>query len=160
MAAIEVKGGRLSVQNGQWYQSDRGGSHKIQSPLAQSQSSAHGFKNWLGRQLGTPLTSRLAYMVAFPYTTVPEAWEMAGCPRALVLDESQCEAPAEFIRVAIENEGNGATPLAAAFLERIVRQLGGNLDTGSNDNPNTREDEDAQDHLTERQIVLLQPHDH
>lgn len=156
MAAIEVKGGRVSVENAQWYQSDRAGRRHIQSPVAQSQGSAHGFKNWLGRQLGTPLTSRFAYMVAFPYTTVPADWEMAGCPRALVLDESQCESPAEFIRAAIEKEGNGATPLASAFLERIVRQLSGDLGSGSDSATNPKEDEDTQDHLTERQTVLLQ----
>ncbi|MGP0223591.1 NERD domain-containing protein [Paenarthrobacter sp. NCHU4564] len=156
MAAIEVKGGRVSVQNGQWYQSDRGGNRKIQSPVAQSQGSTHGFKNWLGRQLGTPLTSRFAYMVAFPYTAVPMNWEMAGCPRALVLDEIQCQAPAELIRDAIEKEGSGATSLAAAFLERIVRQLSGDLGGDSVEDPNFREDEDAQDYLTERQATLLQ----
>ena len=52
MAAIEVKGGRVAVENGQWLQSDRSGAHKIQSPVAQSQGSLHAFKHWIGRQLG------------------------------------------------------------------------------------------------------------
>ncbi|WP_245232906.1 nuclease-related domain-containing DEAD/DEAH box helicase [Paenarthrobacter nicotinovorans] len=156
MAAIEVKGGRVSVESGQWFQSDRAGSHKIQSPVAQSQGSAHAFKNWLGRQLGSPLTSRFAYMVAFPYTPIPQEWEMAGCPRALVLSEMECGAPAEQLRTAIEQEGSGATALAAQFLERIVRQLGGNLGSDSDGKASTKEDEDSQDHLTERQAILLQ----
>lgn len=156
MAAIEVKGGRISVENGQWLQSDRGGSHKIQSPVVQSQSSHHALKNWLGRQLGTPLTSRFAYMVAFPYTSVPKEWGMAGCPRTLVLDDKQCESPAELVRRAIETEGGGASPLATAFMERIERQLAGSLDGGTGAQVSPREDEDTQDHLTERQAVLLQ----
>ncbi|MFK0009290.1 NERD domain-containing protein [Paenarthrobacter sp. NPDC090520] len=156
MAAIEVKGGRLSVDRGQWYQSDRAGNRKIQNPVAQSQGSAHAFKNWIGRQLGTPLTSRFAYMVALPYTSVPKNWAMTGCPRTLVLDETQCGSPAELVRHAIETEGGGASPLAAAYMDRIVRQLSGSLRPGPSGEANAKEDEDSQDHLTERQAVLLQ----
>ncbi|QDY89061.1 hypothetical protein E7Y32_01615 [Arthrobacter sp. UKPF54-2] len=156
MAAIEVKGGRVSVENGQWYQSDRSGPHPIQSPVAQSQGSLHACKRWIGTQLGTPLTSRFAYMVAFPYTEVPRDWEMAGCPRSLVLDQGDIASPADAIRSAIEREGGGTTTLAPKYMERIVHRLAGNLDTASGLPLDAREIEDAQDHLTERQKVLLQ----
>ncbi|MHC6219808.1 NERD domain-containing protein [Arthrobacter sp. MMS24-S77] len=156
IAAIEVKGGQVSIADGQWYQSDRHGKHKIQSPIAQSQSSLHAFKNWLEKQLGSRLSSRCAYMVSLPYTAVPNDWAMAGCPRSLILDQTDSKSPAELVRRAIENEGGGASPLAPAFLERIVRQLSGDLDTAVGTSRNPKEDEDAQDHLTERQAVLLQ----
>lgn len=156
MAALEVKGGRLSINDGQWYQSDRSGAHPIQSPVAQSQGSVHAFKRWIGAQLGTPLTSRFAYMVCFPYTDVPGDWEMAGCPRSLVLDQGDVASPADAIRSAIEREGGGTTTLAPKYLERIVHRLAGNLDTASGLPLDVREIEDSQDHLTERQKVLLQ----
>lgn len=95
-------------------------------------------------------------MVSLPYTAVPNVWGMAGCPRPLILDQTDSKSPAELVRRAIENEGGGASPLAPAFLERIVRQLSGDLDTGVGTSRNPKEDEDAQDHLTERQSVLLQ----
>lgn len=155
MAAIEVKGGQISVDNGQWFQSDKGGKHKIQSPVAQSQSSLHAFKNWISTQLGTPLTSRFAYMVAFPYTPVPKAWTMAGCPRALVLDQGDCVSPSDLIRAAIENEGGGASALTPAFMERIVRFLNGNLGTPDDGLRDHKELEDNQEHLTARQGILL-----
>lgn len=156
IAAIEVKGGQVTIADGQWYQSDRSGKHKIQSPVAQSQSSLHAFKNWLEKQLGSRLSSRCAYMVSLPYTAVPNDWAIAGCPRSLILDQTDNQSPAELVRRAIENEGGGASPLAPAFLERIVRQLSGDLDTAVGTSRNPKEDEDAQDHLTERQAVLLQ----
>ena len=81
---------------------------------------------------------------------------MAGCPRPLVLDDRQCESPAELVRRAIETEGGGASPLATAFMERIERQLAGKLDSGTAMPVSPKEDEDSQDHLTERQAVLLQ----
>lgn len=155
MAAIEVKGGLLSVQNGQWHQSDRSGAHKIQSPVAQSQGSLHAFRNWIGGQLGTPLTSRFAYMVSFPYTEVPRVWEMAGCPRTLVLDKKDTASAAELVRTAIEQEGGGASSLAPAFMERIVRVLNGTLGDNDATPQDLKELEDVQDHLTERQSVLL-----
>lgn len=156
MAAIEVKGGQVTIADGQWYQSDRTHKRKIQSPVAQSQSSLHALKNWLENQLGSRLSSRCAYMVSLPYTDVPNDWVMAGCPRSLILDQTGNRSPAELVRRAIENEGGGASPLAPAFLERIVRHLSGNLDTAVGNSLKPQEDEDVQDHLTERQSVLLQ----
>lgn len=156
MAAIEVKGGQVSITDGQWYQSDRDQRRRIQSPVAQSQSSLHALKNWLENQLGSRLSSRCVYMVSLPYTDVPGGWTMAGCPRALILDRAESQSPAELVRQAIDNEGGGAAPLAPVFLERIVRQLTGNLDTAVIPSATSQEDEAAQDHLTERQSVLLQ----
>jgi hypothetical protein len=43
-----------------------------------------------------------------------------------------------------------------AFLERIVRKLGGDLDAAVGPSTTSQEDEAAQDHFTERQSVLLQ----
>jgi Nuclease-related domain len=125
MAAIEVKGGQVSIADGQWYQSDRHGKHKIKSPVAQSQSSLHALKNWLEDQLGARLSSRSVYLVSLPYTDVRSDLAMAGCPRTLFLDQTESKSPAELVRRAIENEGGGAARLAPAFLERIVRQLSG-----------------------------------
>ncbi|UVJ40561.1 NERD domain-containing protein [Arthrobacter sp. CJ23] len=156
IAAIEVKGGQVSIADGQWYQSDRQGKHKIQSPVAQSQSSLHALRDWLGKQLGSRVSSRCAYMVSLPYTHVPNDWAMAGCPRSLILDQNDSKSPAELVRRAIENEGGGAAPLTPAFLDRIVRKLSGDLDAAVGPGRNPREDEDVQDHLTERQAVLLQ----
>lgn len=156
IAAIEVKGGQVSITDGQWYQSDRSQRRKIQSPVAQSQSSLHALKNWLADQLGTRVSSRCAYMVSLPYTDVPRNWTMAGCPRPLILDQTDSKSPAELVRQAIENEGGGAAALAPAFLERIGRKLGGNLDAAVVPSTTSQEDEAAQDHLTERQSVLLQ----
>ena len=156
MAAIEVKGGQVTIADGQWYQSDRSNKRKIQSPVAQSQSSLHALKNWLENQLGSRLSSRCVYMISLPYTDVPADWTKAGCPRSLVLDQTESKSPADLVRRAIENEGGGAAPLAPAFLERIVRKLSGDLETAVVPSNSSQEDEAAQDHLTERQSVLLQ----
>lgn len=156
LAAIEVKGGLVSINEGQWYQSGgKDGRHRIQSPVAQSQSSTHAFKAWIGDQLGTPLSSRFAYMVCLPYTPVPADWTMAGCPRSLILDDQDLTDPAEHIRRAIEQEGGGAIPLALTYADRIAARLAGTLQPVDGPPLSSQEMENRQDHLTEQQAVLL-----
>ena len=156
LAAIEVKGGLVTNEHGQWYQSGgQDGKRPIQDPLAQSQGSMHAFKEWLQDQLGSRLTSRFVYMAAFPYSAVPAEWVRSGNPRALILDQDDCKNPSELIRRAIETEGGGSGPLAASFLERIVPKLVGSLDQPDTSGAGQAEVEDAQDQLTERQSVLL-----
>lgn len=156
VAAVEVKGGLVTNEQGQWFQSGRAdGKHKLKDPLAQSQGSAHALKEWLADQMGSMLTSRLVYMAAFPYSGMSQGWIKSGNPRALFLDQKDLRSPAEKIRHAIEAEGSGTVPLAPSFLERIIPHLEGNLDQPENDATGHGQDEDLQDHLTERQAVLL-----
>ncbi|EMY35410.1 hypothetical protein D477_004516 [Arthrobacter crystallopoietes BAB-32] len=156
LAAVEVKGGLVSIENGQWYQSGgKEGRRRIQSPVAQSQSSAHAFKAWIGDQLGTPLTSRFAYMVCLPYTHVPADWTMAGCPRSLILDERDLTDPAEQIRRAIEQEGSGASQLTPSYANRVAAKLSGTLQPDDGPRLSSQEQEDDQERLTAQQAVLL-----
>lgn len=155
LAAIEVKGGLVRVDNGQWQQSDRGGWRNIKSPPAQCQSSKHSFKTWIGHQLGTPLTSRFADMVCLPYTEVPSDWSMAGYPRTLIMDEHDIDDPAIVIRRAIEAEGSGISALPSSYMDRIARRLQGNFEPRETVGGSTRELEHEQDHLTERQSAVL-----
>lgn len=155
LAAIEVKGGLITVSNGQWAQSDRGGAHRIMSPIAQAQSSSHALKEWLKEQLGTQISSRFAYMAALPYTKVPHEWTMAGIPRSLVIDQDDLVTIAARIRTAIETEGGGAGPLARTFMERIVKRLNGNLAPAAEVDGDAAALEDHQNALTAKQATLL-----
>ncbi|MGP9662886.1 NERD domain-containing protein [Arthrobacter sp. AOP36-C1-22] len=156
LAAIEVKGGRISVENGQWIQSDRKGGHPIQSPIAQSQGSAHALSSWLESQLGSKISSRFAYMACFPYTRVQSNWSMAGTPRSLVIDQHDlADDLAAYLRTAIEQEGGGASGLAPSFMERILVHLRGDLATERTVAGDASEIEDQQNSLTDRQATLL-----
>ncbi|WP_323960452.1 hypothetical protein GC088_03090 [Arthrobacter sp. JZ12] len=154
LAVIEVKGGLVGVDRGQWWQSGgKEGRHPIQSPIAQSQSSMHAFRAWIEDQIGSRLTSRFAYLACFPYTDVDRDWAMAGCPRELILDRQDLLSPAAAIRHAIETESSGATSLAPSYLERIARRLEATYEPAAG-MPGA-EIEDEQDLLTERQETLL-----
>ncbi|MDK1361353.1 NERD domain-containing protein [Arthrobacter sp. zg-Y1219] len=155
LAAIEVKGGLVSVEKGQWYQSDRTGKRKLPSPIAQAQGAQHAFKDWLKDRLGSSLTSRFAYMACLPYTTVPADWQMAGIPRGLIIDQAGMSNCAVLIRHAIEKEAQGGSALAAKYLGRIIPHLSGDFDPDSSPAGDADELEARQDQLTERQKVLL-----
>ena len=155
LAAIEVKGGRISVEQGQWFQSDRQGAHRIENPIAQSQGAQHAFKAWVQDQLGSVLVSRFAYMAAFPYSSVPRDWEMAGVPRPLILDTDDLAGCTERLRAAIETQAQGGSPLAPSYAQRIARLLSGDLQPPAVPSLSALELEDRQEQLTERQKVLL-----
>ncbi|WP_431710349.1 NERD domain-containing protein [Glutamicibacter uratoxydans] len=155
LAAIEVKGGQVSLTGGQWYQSDRKGKHPIQNPMAQVQGAAHALKQWLDQHSGTRLSSRFAHIVCFPYTHIPNDWVTAGIPRELVLDADDLIAPASAIRQAIEAQGGAFTGLNPDFMERLITRITGTLDATSDQKLNSRELEAVQDHLTVRQATLL-----
>jgi hypothetical protein len=158
IACIEVKGGLVSVDGGQWYQSDRNSRHRIKSPAAQAQSAMHGFRNMAGQHLGTPLTSRIVYLAALPYTDVPRSWEMAGVPRSLILDRRDLDSLldlAEAVRGAIHAEAVGHSALAPEYAARLERFVAGNLEPDDAGLGAAAESENAQDSLTTRQAVLL-----
>lgn len=159
VAAIEVKGGYVGCQDGQWWQSDsKRGKSKLRDPFAQSQGAIHALNVWLQDHLGQLISHRSTHMVALPYSTISKSWAKAGNPRELLLDEGDLKNPAGLIRRAIENHGGAKQPLAPKFLERIYSLLSG--DTGADSSalaPSAvREQEDFQDNLTERQRILLQ----
>jgi hypothetical protein len=158
IACVEVKGGQISIDQGQWYQSDRNGKHRIKSPVAQSQSSMHAFIDMVGDHLGTPLTSKAIYLVAFPYTHVPGTWEMAGTPRSLILDADDLTRSftlAERLRGTILAEARGESQLTPEYAARLERFVSGSFTTDDGAALTSAADEDFQDALTERQQVLL-----
>ena len=81
---------------------------------------------------------------------VPRDWELAGCPRSLVLDKEDTASAVDLVRIAIEREGGGASSLAPAFMERSV--LKGALGHDGTKPLDPKEQEDVQDHLTGRPV--------
>lgn len=158
IACIEVKGGKVSVDSGQWYQSDKNGRHRIQSPVAQAQSAMHGFLDMARDHLGTPVSSRTVYLVALPYTPVPKDWAMAGVPRSLVLDVEDLASGtilAERLRGAILAEGRGFSGLTDSYASRLERFVAGNLEPEELPSGSAAQAEDVQDSLTAKQALLL-----
>ena len=127
VAVIEVKGGQVSRDHGQWYQSDRGGTHPIKDPVAQAQGCRHVLHRLLTQYGSEAATARFAHLVAFPFTGIDAGWSYAGCPRDMILASSDLPAAAERIRAAIDQRGGGYAPLTGAGLESLLEVLEGQL---------------------------------
>lgn len=161
IAVIEVKGGLVSICEGTWYQSDAKGKHKLkQSPMAQVQSAAHALKEQLKDLMGTPITSRMAHVIALPYTHWPKDYTSVGIPRELIIDRSEMDSIAQPLRSAIEEQGGGMSGLSPEFAQRMVKHLSSDTGLLGSDPAEVSyaqalSNEDSQEALTTRQSILL-----
>jgi hypothetical protein len=105
MAVIEVKGGRVQYADGQWLQS---GKPMGQSPVEQANAERHLLHSYLRKRGAAAAGSRIAHLVAFPQTRVPEDWSTPGCPRTMVIDHDDLAHAADSVRTALELHGKYA----------------------------------------------------
>ena len=71
LAAFEVKGGRVTIENGKWYQSDGSAKRSAQSPIAQSQGAQHAFKEFITASSARPSPSASPTWRTSPTPTSP-----------------------------------------------------------------------------------------
>src|SRR4051794_30846528 len=106
IAAIEVKGGRVSFEAGRWYQQGNGTKRPMQDPVTQVQDARHMLQRYLGANLGLRSEGRFAHLLAFPYTPVPSGWEIPGCSRSMIIDRDDLGRAAEAVRGALNVFGD------------------------------------------------------
>jgi hypothetical protein len=124
VAVIEVKGGTIARRDGAWQQSGR----PLGDPVQQASDFKHVLQRYLAQRGQPAAKSRMAHLVAFPFTPVPAEWEAPGCPRHIVIAKGDLPAASTMVRLAIE-EGVGYQTLDGEGLERLARILGGQLET-------------------------------
>jgi len=84
---LEVKGGAIQVENGQWYSTDRNGrTHAIQDPCTQAERNRRELQNWLAAH---PRTKGVR-LALFPAVALPDAQVQGDlrpdCPQAIFID--------------------------------------------------------------------------
>lgn len=112
-AVIEVKGGRVSLEDGEWQQSGGRGKHGIQNPVEQARRAKHALRRYMGHRLGSGLGASV-HMAAFPYTQLPEEWSVPDAPRELLVDGSELDSIAGRIVHALRIHQGGHQPISAA----------------------------------------------
>ncbi len=154
IAAIEVKGGHVSYEAGQWYQASNGQQHRIKDPLVQVQDGRHMLQRYLGAQLGLGRQVRFAHLLAFPYTSVPRHWDIPGLRRAMVIGSQDLKYPDDAIREAINFCGDGDGDTTPEVAERILAQLTRPL-PGNGALSAAAEHEGRADQMTRDQAAIL-----
>lgn len=134
---LEVKGGRISREAGEWIFTDGAGNRnrKREGPFEQVGSASSALHNWLRSNVEGLRTHFVAYAVATP----DSPWRVTGpdIEQKLVYDETGAEAPfKDFIDLVVAHWrglvqariGLSLDPIDEATRERIVDSLRGDFD--------------------------------
>ncbi|WP_164700300.1 NERD domain-containing protein [Modestobacter sp. KNN46-3] len=112
VAVIEVKGGSVSLREGQWWQT--GGKSKAIHPVEQALKCKYALRDFLYRHprwsRGNP---RSNHFVALPTTVLPTDFAAPDAPRSLVIDSTETSHAAGRIESALrrtEEEHDAPTP--------------------------------------------------
>lgn len=159
-AVIEVKGGRVSVTDGTWYQADRTGRRPLHpSPIEQAQRARHVLLRHVNERSSRPL-GRSVHMVALPWTELPAGWDVPDAPRALVLDGTDLgddgARAVERILAALRCHGGSHLPPLEPFQrDHAVKTLRRTHEAIANHRLLAAQIEDAGNHLTQEQERML-----
>ncbi|MDN5822038.1 MAG: NERD domain-containing protein [Brachybacterium sp.] len=126
MAVIEVKGGRISLREGRWYQADRSGERELKkSPVDQAQTAKHHLIAYLNNAASTPI-GRAVHLAVLPYTELPGNWGPPEAPRAITLDSTDLPHLTDRIVHALNAQTRlGYAPLDAlqcAYAVKVLRR--------------------------------------
>jgi Nuclease-related domain/UvrD-like helicase C-terminal domain/AAA domain len=154
VAVIEVKGGSVSLREGQWWQT--GAASKAIHPVEQAKKCKYALRDYLGKHprwcRGKP---RLVHLVALPTTHLPEDFAAPDAPRWLVIDRSQTPSAAAQIASALRQVENQPEPPTDDDVEALVDCLAGTLIPQADLLAHLAEREDACELLTQEQAKVL-----
>ncbi|MBE9403166.1 NERD domain-containing protein [Brachybacterium sp. p3-SID1565] len=163
---IEVKGGRVGVEDGTWFQRDRSGRRALHpSPVEQAQRARHVLLRHINERSSRPL-GRSVHMVALPWSQLPDDWDVPDAPRALMLDAMDLGTggsggagsggAVERIVAALRSHGGShLSPLEGVQRDHAVRTLRRTEAAIENHQLLARQIEDSGNQLTREQERIL-----
>ncbi|RCS86353.1 nuclease-related domain-containing DEAD/DEAH box helicase [Brevibacterium aurantiacum] len=98
IAVIEVKGGRVSVEDGRWITQDaQGHRNRLKvSPLEQAMVAKHTLVDYLHSRVST-LPGPISHLAVLPYTQLPQGWDQPDALRGQLIDSTQLDSIAGAI---------------------------------------------------------------
>ena len=125
IAVVEVKGGSVSLREGEWHQVG-GGLDKVIHPVDQARTCKYLLRDHLDRHprwtAGNP---RLAHLVALPATTLPPDFLAPDLPRWMVLDKTDVPHAASRIEDALRRVVDQPEPPLSQDVNDLVDCLAG-----------------------------------
>ena len=125
IAVVEVKGGSVSLREGEWHQVG-GGLDKVIHPVDQARTCKYLLRDYLDRHprwtAGNP---RLVHLVALPATTLPQDFFAADLPRWMVLDKTDVPYAASRIEDALRRVVDQPEPPLPQDVDDLVDCLAG-----------------------------------
>ena len=98
VAVVEVKGGRVSVEDGKWITQDsQGRRNRLKvSPLEQAMVAKHTLVGYL-RSRVSAVPGPISHLAVLPYTQLPGDWDQPDAPRRQLVDSTQLDSIAGLI---------------------------------------------------------------
>jgi hypothetical protein len=125
IAVIEVKGGSVSLREGEWRQHG-GGIDKRIRPVDQAKTCKYMLRDYLRQdRRWTSGDPRMTHLVALPTTTLPDDFAAPDAPRWMVLDQSDLPEAAARIASALRRLEHDTEPPSAEDVEQFVTCLAG-----------------------------------
>lgn len=156
IVVLEVKGGRIEVDSGDWTTTDRkGAKHRIKDPFRQAKDSKYALLEYL-KTLKPRLQNvpRICHGVVFPDIAI--AGPIGLFPRELVLDCDDLRVPSNALhRLLTHWEQNGTSPVSTPALELITDRLAPTLSVRRRLRAEIADTEREILSLTSRQIDVL-----
>lgn len=125
VAVVEVKGGSVFLQRGEWRQVGDGVDHVIR-PVDQAVACKYLLCSYLAEHprwtAGRP---RTAHLVALPATTLPPEFMSPGLARWMAIDKADMPHAAARIKAALDKVRDEPSPPTAADVESLVDCLAG-----------------------------------
>lgn len=156
IVAVEVKGSRVWIEDGQWRQTMRGKARTIH-PVDQVRDAKYALRRYveLDPRWGSRSRVRWAHAVVLPYTHVDDEFEAPDCPRWAIAGRDDIDDLAYRLRSAVlglETHNRLTTPDDIAVVQEILR---GRMPLQRDVIGDAAEREATIDRLTEQQANIL-----
>lgn len=117
VAVIEIKGGVVQYQDGQWVTTDESGYHRRIHPIEQARKAKHTLRRYLDRQSAwTGGLIRAEWFAAFPFTQVDGDMGPEG-RRELLIGKNDLGKELERIRTVLSSPMNGDVMLNQELMD-------------------------------------------
>ncbi len=152
-AVLEVKGGNISITDGQWFSKNREGKHKIKNPFEQAKDSKYTLIKFLENLTDTSRYISVCHGVIFPNITYFEKIGLYGS-KEIVCDSQGLLDIESYLISLFEHWGCGK-PISSSDLPIIIHKISPSVSMTRRlvDKINNAEAEII--HLTDEQIVAM-----
>lgn len=155
VVALEVKGGSVWVEDGQWRQGRPGASHPVR-PVDQARDGSYAARTYVESdpRWGSRRRVFWGWSVVLPHTTVPDDFSAPECPRWLVHGHDDLSGLVARITSAVERKRDQRAP-SAEDCTLIAEILAGRNLPVRDVVAMARENEERATRLTTEQATLL-----
>lgn len=156
VAVLEVKGGQVSLERGQWVQEGGGSRHQLRNPVAQAQRAKHILIDYFTSRLPSfGGIGRCGHLAVLPYSTLPEDFHAPDAPKELVVDRHGLPELAGRIAEALRRQGGDFAPLTQKAAKFALKNLHATAKAIENHQNRALELADAANQLTQEQYRVL-----